>query len=369
MTFLVLSLRLLTVPEALAQHLETLGRLESYQITMNLYAVEEDGTQRLTCKYESWKRGIACRNRSRCLRQNREAMPRDDGPTAGDVYLFKDESLSATESRTMIGLDPDNPPQFPLEFGRNPKALKQIMCTRASRHPDLLATPGLERRLMREVLPGVSLAQLATEADLEVVEAPADQVLRLRVTEARSPRVRVCEGMLIDLDRERGCLICRLEVDGLGRRMVYQVTEFTEHDGPVWLPKRMETWRDGQLITVAEIDVQRVNEPIADADLVTQFPPGARVDDRDSGKILVWGQGQAIVSFDSEEDYEAYVYAGARAFQSQGNSADRFRPETSWLLFIVNAVLVGVLIVLTAMRRRLPRGAAVVGADPQEKRP
>jgi hypothetical protein len=79
----------------------------------------------------------------------------------------------------------------------------------------------------------------------------------------------------------------------------------------------METWRDDQLITVAEIDVPRVNEPIADADLVTQFPPGARVDDLHTSRIHVWGKEGPVATFDSEEAYDDYIYRGAREYQAR----------------------------------------------------
>jgi len=363
--YFVLSLHLLAIPEAVEQHLQTLRRLESYHVTERAYGVEEGGARRLGCVHESWKRGIASRSRSRCPREQREAKPSGDAATGGDAYMFMDESLSATEFRTMTGWDPEHPPQLPLEFGRSPTALQQIGCLRGSRNPDVSATPGLEVRLMREVMLGVSLEQLATEADLEVVEAPGDSVLRIRMTKARSPKMRLVNGMLFDLDRERGCSICRVEFDAFGHWMVYEVTEFTEHDGPVWLPKRIEIRRDGRLITVSEIDFQSVNQPIADADLVTPFPPGARVDDRDTGKILVWGTDGPVAAFESREAYDEYIYRGAREYQSR--NFPRTKPVSSQgshlvAILIVNGVLVAALVGLTFLRRRLARRAAGAAA-------
>jgi hypothetical protein len=176
-------------------------------------------------------------------------------------------------------------------------------------------------------------------------------------------------GSIVQLAPDRDYAIISIEVPSSNGPVVRRAREFQDVGGGLQLPTVIETESQGRIITRVEVEFLSINEPIPATSLVVQFPEGSRVDDQATEKIHVWGTDSPAASFESEDEFDQYVYARAREYQSGGQSkiapAERANPEYRFIL-IGNVILVTLIIVLTVMRRRLAKspGPTPPGSTP-----
>lgn len=328
-----------TVEEAVAAHAATLAKIETLYLRVELTVGEIDKPPQRMSLTENWRSGTHVRTLQRLyLAVTPKGLK--EIPEANRVTQF---SFADTESRHLRGWDPEAPLALPLsevtaanEFGRVKGGI-------GPRDPQGMTSSDWAAFLL-EVSPGLTLADFAKTAKLELVDSPDANTVRLHVIQTDHAAL---SGGLIDLDLEHGHLIRRLEIPSA--KMVAEVHGFTPFGEGVWLPEKVVR-TTGKTIVVAQRLDARVNEPMADADLVVAFPEGARVEEVLTKRIHLWGEKGPAHTFESFPQFLEY---------QKKQMQDANRPErmpinggTNWLLWI-NIFGIVALVLLMTFRKRL----------------
>jgi hypothetical protein len=209
----------------------------------------------------------------------------------GDVIL---RSVGPDGIRMMHGWDPENPDAITRFFG-----------TRSHLHGTIQANmPGVWPEIPLLDLSGRhTLARLAKIAEFDLKPADDGRCVRLEVTATTRPYFG---GFKIDLDPAHGYLIRRTLTGNDGSE---EVDEFKPYGDGIWIPNRVRSFNpvDGNRIT-CELDECEVNGPIAEKDLVVEFPEGSLVHDREKKKHYLWGKGGPAQAFETDVEMRRVVW-------------------------------------------------------------
>jgi hypothetical protein len=213
----------------------------------------------------------------------------------GEVLMISGDEK---ELRRLSGWDPENPGALTRYFGIRSR-LRGTIGSRAPEWGD-----GIPLLDLLDFVPSHTLAQLAEIA--EFILSPADEgpYLRLEVKATKRP---FFAGFKIDLDPAHGYLIRRTLKEHGG---LTEVDEFKPYGEGIWIPNRVRSFNphDGSRYTL-ELDECEVNGPIADKDLIVEFPEDSHVEDREKKKIYLWGKGGPKQAFDTIIEFERFVRA------------------------------------------------------------
>lgn len=131
-----------------------------------------------------------------------------------------------------------------------------------------------------------------------------------------------------------------------------EITAFSEAKPGVWVPSEMTSvFRVGGLVKPlyklrARMVSLEANEPIADADIKFDFPPGLLVYDHD-GKMHIWGKGKPERTFSNVAELMAWEKQVVEAGSSRGLN-----------FVLINLGLLALVIFLLVLRRRVVRSEA-----------
>jgi hypothetical protein len=199
------------------------------------------------------------------------------------------------ELRRLSGWDPENPGALTRYFGIHSHPRGTI---------DSCAPEWGGEIPLLDLVPYHTLTRLAEIA--EFILSPADESPYLRL-EVKSTKRPFFAGFKIDLDPAHGYLI-RRTLNGHGG--LTEVDEFKPYGEGIWIPKRVRSFNphDGSRITL-ELDECEVNGPMANKDLIVEFPEGSQVEDREKKKIYLWGKGGPKQAFDTNNEFMRFERA------------------------------------------------------------
>lgn len=331
----------ITVEEAIAANAATLAKIDQIYLRVEISSGTKDNPLRKMSSSETWRSGTRVRTLQR-LFHALTAKGMKEIPESNRVTQF---SYADDESRNLRGWDPADPMDLPLDETRNPNDFGNVKAGIGPRDPQGVTSTDWAVLLL-EVTPGLSLADFAKTAKLEIVEPPSEDIVRLRVVQTDHS---VLSGALIDLDTAHGYLICRLE--HIAAKTVADVEGFTLFGDGIWLPDKVVR-TNAETRAVGQRMEARVNEPIADTDLVVAFPEGARVDEVLTKRIHLWGKDGPAHTFETFAQFLEHQEEEQR--KAHPLPAPPASTGGNWLLW-VNLVGIVTLLLLMALRKRLVR--------------
>jgi hypothetical protein len=320
---------------AIRAHEEALSRIRSLHVKLELSGPSLDPrfSTQLYSVSEAWRAGPRERTIERVF-----VSTSPTGPNVypnGDVHIW---GLSDQTERHIQGWDPQRP--VPIDCGKYPLNFARVRCYLSTHDPKQRDISAYRLRLLWDIAPGLSLAQLAETS--EMVAVPSDQPAWIRL-EVKKARMSQLVGWTIDLDTEHGYLVRRAAKNG-GVSEVEQITQFG--DG-IWVPKRIRN-TNGTMSTTVEVIECQVNSSLADADTQVTFPAGARVEELGKGRLHIWGADGPAVTFDTAAEYRTYVESQMPLWRQPM----AWRPLT-W------AIVIGVAVFVVAGAILLPLTGAV----------
>ncbi|HET6423039.1 MAG TPA: hypothetical protein VFG20_05105 [Planctomycetaceae bacterium] len=329
----------MTVDEAIAAHAATLARIQTVYVNLEIQLGPTEKPPQRMSTTESWRVG----SRERTLQRVYFTLTTQGLKDVSEADRVAQFSYGDSETRTLRGWDPAAPLTVPLDETRDSTEFGRVKGGIGPRDP-LGGTSDDWTTLLLEVARGVPLAQFAKTAQLQLVETAKTDIVRLKVIETDQPQL---VNAVIDLDPAHGYLIRRLESPKTST--VAEVDGFTSFGEGIWLPDRVRRIVP-RATAVAERVAARVNEPIADSELVVQFPEGARVDEVLTKRVYLWGNDGPAETFESFPLFHEHQLKRMKlAQQTPENLASG---GTNWLLW-VNVVGIVVLLMLMKFRNRL----------------
>ncbi len=328
-----------TVEEAVTAHAATLAKIETIYLRSEIASGTQDQPLQKMSVSESWRSGTRVRTLQR-LFQALTAKGLKEIPEANRVTQF---SFADEESRNLRGWDPEAPLKLPLDETRDATEFGRVKGGIGPRDPQGVTSTDWATFLL-EVTPGLPLADFAKVAQLELAEPPDPSVVRLKIIHTDQA---VLSGGLIDLDTTHGSMIRRLEI--VEAKTVAEATDFTEFGEGIWLPEKVVRTTPRTTVVAQRLEA-RVNEPLADADLIVAFPEGARVDEVLTKRVHLWGKNGPARTFESFPQFLEYQTA-----QMKLANPLPIRPENAggnWLLW-VNLVGIAALLLLMTFRKHL----------------
>ncbi len=329
----------MTVDEVVATHAATLAKIETIYLRVEISHGDIGKPLQRMSSSESWRSGTRVRTSQRLFValtvKGIKEIPEEDRVTQ---FSFAD-----SESRSLRGWDPEAPFTLPLDETRNANEFGRVKGGLGPRDP-LGSTSGDWAALLLEVTTGQPLALFARTAQLALDESPAADVVRLRIAQTDQANL---SGGLIDLDPKHGHMIRRLEFPAM--KTVAEVQGFTDFGDGIWLADKVVRTTPGVTAVVERLEA-RVNQPIADADLVVAFPEGARVEEVLTKRVHLWGKDGPAETFDSFPQFLEYQQKRMKAAHPlPGNPANG---GANWLLW-VNVTGIAALLMLMVFRKRL----------------
>ncbi len=327
-----------TVEEAIAVHVATLAKLKTLYVQVETgYGHSEAPPEQMSVS-ESWRSGP----RERTLQRVFVSMTPQGLKPIPEVDRVIQFSYSDTETRTLRGWDPAAPLNLPLDETKNASEFGRVKGGIGPRDP-LGATSDDWTTLLLEITRGQSLTEFARTTRLDVDDSSTSDRIRLKVLDTDQANF---VGAVIELDPQHGHLIRRLEMPKVAT--VAEVDGFKPFGDGIWLPERVR--RVGAETTaIATLLEARVNEPIDDADLVVQFPEGARVEEVLTKRVHLWGKDGPAKTFESFALF--YEHQMKRMKDAQPAHVG-VAGGSNWLLW-VNLVGIAALVLLMTFRKRL----------------
>lgn len=329
----------LTVEEAVAAHAATLAKIKTIYVQLDVSFGQTDAPLERMSTTQSWRKG----SQERTLQRVDQSLTPHGLIKVADVDRVSQFSYADSETRTLRGWDPEAPLSLPLDYARNSKQFDQVKGGIGPRDP-LGATSDDWATLLLEVARGQSLARFAQTSKLELDESAGPDIVRLKVTATDQANL---VDAVIELDPAHGHLIRRLENPKTSTVAV--VEGFTPYGEGIWLPDRVRRTVK-QAVALAERVDARVNEPIEEADLIVQFPEGARVDEVISKKVHLWGKEDVAQTFESFPLFHEHQIKIVKSMQVKTENVAG--GGTNWLLW-VNIISIVVLLLLMKFRNRL----------------
>jgi len=329
----------MTLEEAVAAHKATLAKIKTLYVSLKIsFGPSADSLQQMSTT-QTWREG----SRERTLQRVMLTLTTQGLKEVAAVDQTAQFSYDDLETRTLRGWDPYKPLTLPLDETRNAQEFGRVKGGIGPRDP-LGDTCDDWATLLLEVSRGQSLADLVRKSQVEMLDPPRPEIVRLKVVATEHPHL---VGAVIDLDSEHGYLISRLETPKTGT--VAAVEVFTPYGEDLWLPDRVQRTLK-QAVAVAERVEARVNEPIADADLTVQFPEGARVDEVLAKRIFLWGTDGPAETFESFPLFREYQIKRMKLANPVSSNAPANGPN--WLLW-VNLIGIAGLLGLMKFRKLL----------------
>lgn len=339
---------------AVARNREALEQIKSYHLKISQYAAPTlDDSERMVETYadEIWHSGVKHRSLSRIywivVGNGLQRVEEPNGKVS-------EMSVDADEVRNLHGWDPQHPFRLPLDFARNAKEFASVSASIGVRDPKVSVDRSKSWTLLWHVVPGFSLGQLAAVSEL--VEEPTlePSIVRLRLVSSKEPALADYVGMLIDVDLEHDALVRRVEKTlPPDMHCVTEVVRFGRSATGKWLPTEIRGFLKGKEVTRIHVSDFSINEPIPQEELQVQFPEGSRVDDSINGAIHIWGKTRPEKTFTETAEFMKYLYAAAK--ERQAGKDHGFLSSRESLLLVLNLVIIILLCVLLAWRRRISR--------------
>lgn len=328
-----------TLEDAVAAHSATQAKIKTLYLSLKIsFGPSADALQQMSTT-QTWREGARERTLQRVLKTMTTQGLKDVSPVDQTSQFSYDDM----QTRTLRGWDPANPLQLPLDETRNETEFGRVKGGIGPRDPQG-GTADDWATLLLEVSRGQSLSDLVRKSEVELIEAPRPEIVRLKVLATEHPQL---VGVVIDLDSEHGYLISRLETPKTGT--IATVDGFTAFGEGIWLPDRVRRTLKNA-VAVAERVEARVNEPMSDADLTVQFPEGARVDEVLTKRIFLWGSDEPAETFESFAQFHEHQLRQMKLAKPVSPVVTSNGPN--WLLW-VNVIGIAVLLGLMTFRKQL----------------
>ncbi len=359
--------------EALQRNQAAIERITSYHLTirsweefeLNGKMLWDHGLDNITEIYQDDHRRKVIRRIFRAV--GPDGVMKESESEHGKV---NQTSYDAKEYRVLNGWDPEHPFPLPLEFGRNAKEFGLVGAQIIPRDPTQAIRQFEMGILLWQIIPHHDLTSLSEKFDLVLKPAPDADTVRIELASTRDPNLKDDVGTLVDLSKSHDWLVKRIErpaPHSYDAHHVMEVQLFKKFGDQYWYPAKIHdtgTYQNERASGVSkgdtEIEFHSINTPIPEELLKLEFPEGARVNEVHLGRIHIWGKGAPAKTFNSFEDYESYLFARAKEYQAsrqarQGPAEIEDESSHIYLFLVINAVLVGLLILLTVLRRKLAR--------------
>ncbi len=272
---------------------------------------------------------------------------------------FVDDYFGPDLSQTMTGWNPKLPPKLPLRPDDGYANVKGEINTVSPLRNGGMIDAWWGYRVEGWQTPEEAVRRVAAKKLLPVSIIDGDEIHAIELGGASEDKRTLYfsgkHNFLIKMMRSTGRVAGVKGARGARIEIEHEITSFREAKPGVWVPDTMlATTRllgkdDKTLMVRARTESVRVNEPIAEADIKFDFPPGLMVYDASSGGpkaiLQVWGKDGPSRTFAS--DAEARTWERSKIDGGTGSGQISF----VW----INATLIVIVIALMIARRRMAR--------------
>jgi len=272
------------VTAAVARHTEMLAKITSYHLKIESHhSREERPGEPLVhgSDYEVWSSGARHRSLNRVFLSLGQEGWIDHGPN-GRVW---ESSVNGREARSLGGWDPERPFELPLDPEQNEEHAAVHGSIQSWDPKQLPSRKIVEASAMHwQLRMDMPLARLAELCEVAIVPQPDTSITRLKFVASKAPETAAPElrivGSVLDLDHKHGWQVCRIETPYQETVVITQVLEFREGAPGLWYPVETRSTVGKDIVDVVKVLKCEFNQPIDDVLLETQFPAGARLNDR-----------------------------------------------------------------------------------------